>query len=284
MGYEALISAASYIAKTTGRNHHDLGVVLGSGLSGYMDALDQAVEIPFHEIPAFPKPGVEGHAGKIVSAVVGGNANVLIAAGRVHTYEGWDMADVVFGVRTMGRAGCHTVLLTNAAGGVRDGLAPGDLVAIKDHINLTARNPLVGANDDRLGPRFPDLSDVYTSSVRKIISGITADLDMRYAEGVYAWLLGPSYESPAEIQMLKQMGADLVGMSTVPEAIALAHMGIKVAGISLVTNLAAGIAADPLSHEEVTEVATAARGRFSRLLDNLLPELAADSPATRALS
>ena len=167
------------------------------------------------------------------------------------------------------------MVLTNAAGGVRDGLAPGDLVAIRDHINLTGRNPLVGVNDDRLGPRFPDLSTVYAASARRTISMVSSRLAMRYAEGVYAWMLGPSYETPAEIEMLKRMGADLVGMSTVPEAIALAHMGVRVAAISLVTNLAAGIASEPLSHEEVTEVATTARARFSTLLDELMPELAA---------
>ncbi len=278
MIYEALTSAAAYIAEATGRDHHEIGVVLGSGLSGYAETLGDPVEIPYRKIPEFPTPGVEGHAGKLVSAIAGG-APVLVAAGRVHTYEGWSMDDVVFGVRTMALTGCRTVLLTNAAGGVRDGLAPGDLVAIRDHLNLTGRNPLVGANDERLGPRFPDLSDVYTAGVRRTIQSCASELGIRYAEGVYAWMLGPSYETPAEIQMLKRMGADLVGMSTAPEAIALAHMGVEVAGISLVTNLAAGIAAQPLSHEEVTEVAAAARSRFSTLLDALLPRLAAREAA-----
>lgn len=277
MTYEAPAAAAAFIADATGRDHHELGVVLGSGLSGYADTLAEAVEIPFRKIPDYPTPGVAGHAGKLVSALTDG-VPVLVAAGRVHTYEGWPMEDVVFGVRTMALAGCRSVLLTNAAGGVRDGLAPGDLVAIKDHINLTGRNPLLGANDERLGPRFPDLSDVFSADVRRTIASCASKLGMRYAEGVYAWMLGPSYETPAEIQMLKRMGADLVGMSTVPEAIALAHMGVAVGGISLVTNLAAGIATDPLSHAEVTEVATAARARFSRLLDALLPQLATTGP------
>ena len=201
MIYEALTAAAAFIGEASGRNKHVLGVVLGSGLSDYADSLDDPVEIPFRKIPDFPAPGVEGHAGKLVSAMVAGQP-VLVAAGRVHTYEGWDMGDVVFGVRTMALAGCHTVLLTNAAGGVRDGLAPGDLVAIRDHINMAGRNPLVGANDDRLGPRFPDLSDVYSRDVRAIISATAAELGFRYAEGVYAWWLGPSYETPAEIQMM----------------------------------------------------------------------------------
>ncbi len=273
MGYKALTAAAGRVADATGRGRHHLGVVLGSGLSGYAEALPGAVEIPFREIPEFPTPAVEGHVGKLVSAVVADH-HVLVAAGRVHTYEGWTMDDVVFGVRTMALTGCHTVLLTNAAGGVRDGLAPGDLIVIKDHLNLTGRNPLVGANDDRFGPRFPDLSDAYAASARRTISMVSSRLAMRYAEGVYAWMLGPSYETPAEIEMLKRMGADLVGMSTVPEAIALAHMGVRVAAISLVTNLAAGIASEPLSHDEVTEVATTARARFSTLVDELLPELA----------
>jgi len=278
MIFEALTSAASVIAATTGRDRHELGVVLGSGLSGYAETLEDVIEIPYRKIPGFPTPGVVGHAGKLVSASCAGSP-VLVAAGRVHAYEGRSMDDVVFGVRTMALTGCRTVLLTNAAGGVREGLAPGDLVAIKDHINLTGLNPLCGDNDDRAGPRFPDLSGIYSREVRRIMAASAAELDMRYAEGVYAWMLGPSYETPAEIQMLKRMGADLVGMSTVPEAIALAHMGVAVGGISLVTNLAAGITTEPLSHEEVTAVAGAARARFSRLLDTLLPRLAARKAA-----
>jgi purine-nucleoside phosphorylase len=199
----------------------------------------------------------------------------LLFAGRVHTYEGWELDEVVFGVRTAALAGASSVLLTNAAGGLGDGLAPGDLVAIRDHLNSTARNPLVGMNDDRLGPRFPDMSEVYSKRLRGLMERAFEASSVSYREGVYAWFLGPSYETPAEIEMVKRAGGDLVGMSTVPEAIALNHMGVDVAGISLVTNYAAGITDTPLSHEEVTETAAEARERFTSVLDALLPLLVA---------
>jgi purine-nucleoside phosphorylase len=200
---------------------------------------------------------------------------VMILAGRVHTYEGWDLSDVVFAVRTAVLSGCSRIALTNAAGGVGEGLEPGDLVLIRDHINLTGRNPLTGLNDPRLGPRFPDMSEVYPAPIRSRAVAIGERVGVPLKEGVYAWFLGPSYETPAEVQMAKRLGADLVGMSTVPEAIAARHMGAAVLGISLVTNLAAGISKTPLSHEEVTATAEAARERFTRLLDALLPALVA---------
>ncbi len=275
MSYTNLKEAARAVQAATGRLHHQAAVVLGSGLGEYATSLDGAIEVPYADIPHFPAPKVEGHAGSLFSVEMGGRA-ALLFAGRVHTYEGWDLDDVVFGVRTAAIAGCHTVVLTNAAGGIGDGLAPGDLVAIRDHLNMTGRNPLSGDNDDRLGPRFPDLSDVYDEGVRGLIAGAAGDADIPYREGVYAWLLGPSYETPAEIQFLKRVGADLVGMSTVPEAIALRHMGVRVGGVSLVTNLAAGISDTPLSHEEVTETAAGARNKFIGLLDGLLPRLVRD--------
>lgn len=271
MSYEAVEAAARAIAERTGRSSHDVGLVLGSGLSSFASGLPEAITIDSEEV-GFPQPKVAGHAGTIVSAIVDGT-KLLAAAGRVHTYEGWELSDVVFGVRTLALAGCRIVILTNAAGGIGDGLVPGDLVALRDHINLVGRNPLVGSNDDRFGPRFPDLSAVYPQDLRDIVAKSAADAGIEYKEGVYAWLLGPSYETPAEIRMLDSVGADVVGMSTVPEAIALAHMGVPVVGISLVTNLAAGISATPLSHDEVTEIATAARGRFSALLLDLIPRL-----------
>jgi purine-nucleoside phosphorylase len=272
MSYEQLQEAAAAIARLTGRDHHDAAVVLGSGLSGYASSLPDAVEIPYADIPHFPEPRVVGHGGSLFSVPVGDGA-VLLFAGRVHTYEGWDLSEVVFGVRTAALTGASTVVLTNAAGGLGEGLAPGDLVAIRDHLNYTARNPLVGINDDRLGPRFPDMSDVYPERVRDLLRRSFSAAGVEYHEGVYAWFLGPSYETPAEIEMVRRAGGDLVGMSTVPEAIALNHMGIDVAGISLVTNFAAGITDTPLSHEEVTETATEARERFSAVLDALLPML-----------
>ncbi|NNF68460.1 MAG: purine-nucleoside phosphorylase [Acidimicrobiia bacterium] len=272
MTYEALQTAADHVARETGRESHDAGLVLGSGLSSYATTLPDAIELSYSDIPGFPTPRVEGHSGSLVSAMVGGHP-VLVLAGRVHTYEGWEMSDVVFGVRTAAMAGCRTVILTNAAGGVGDHLAPGDLVAITDHINVTGRNPLVGANDSRLGPRFPDQTNVYSARVRSLTAAAAQETGVAVKEGVYAWFLGPTYETPAEIRMARTLGADLVGMSTVPEAIALSHMGVEVGGISLVTNLAAGISDSPLSHDEVTETAAAARDRFTALLDALLPTL-----------
>ncbi len=275
MSYEQLQEAAAEIARRTGRERHQAAVVLGSGLSSYAASLPNAVEIPYADIPHFPEPRVVGHGGTLFSVPVGDGA-VLLFAGRVHTYEGWDLSEVVFGVRTAALAGASTVILTNAAGGLGEGLAPGDLVAISDHLNYTARNPLVGLNDDRLGPRFPDMSAVYAARVRGLLHAAFDAAGVEYHEGVYAWFLGPSYETPAEIEMVRRAGGDLVGMSTVPEAIALNHMGVEVGGISLVTNFAAGITDTPLSHEEVTETAAAAREDFSAILDALLPMLVRD--------
>ncbi len=272
MTYEAIHLAARAIASETGRSHHDVAVVLGSGLSDYARSLPDAVEVPYAVIPAFPVPKVEGHAGSLFSAVRDGTA-VLAFAGRVHAYEGWDLADIVFGVRTAVHAGCRVVVLTNAAGGAGDGLAPGDLVLIRDHLNLAARNPLEGPNDERLGPRFPDMSAAYDPELRRIAVAAGHEAGVELKEGVYAWFLGPTYETPAEVEMARRLGADLVGMSTVPETIAARHMGARVLGISLVTNLAAGLSDAPLSHEEVKQVAAAARDRFTALLDALLPRL-----------
>lgn len=272
MTYETITRAAAAIAERTGRPSHRLAVVLGSGLSGYAAGLPGVITLPYHEIPGFPVPRVEGHAGSLYSTEVAGHP-VMVLAGRVHTYEGWELEDVVFAVRTAVVSGCSTVVLTNAAGGLGDGMAPGDLVLIRDHLNLTGRTPLLGPNDARLGPRFPDMSAVYPAELREQARRIGASVDVGLSEGVYAWFLGPSYETPAEVQMAKRMGADLVGMSTVPEAVAIRHMGGRVLGISLVTNLAAGISPVPLSHAEVTATADAARERFTRLLDGLLPEL-----------
>jgi purine-nucleoside phosphorylase len=273
MSYADIHAAAAVIARRSGRDEHRLAIVLGSGLSSYAASLPDAITIPFGEIPGFPVPAVESHAGSLASVVLAGNP-VLVLAGRVHAYEDRPLDEVVFAVRTAVACGARIVVLTNAAGGVGDGLQPGDLVLIKDHINLTARNPLVGPNDERMGPRFPDMSAVYPEELRSTARRIGDQVGVPLREGVYAWFLGPSYETPAEVQMAKRLGADLVGMSTVPEAIAARHMGARILGISLVTNLAAGISPTPLSHEEVLETADAARRRFTLLLDELLPILA----------
>jgi len=270
--HDDLVAAAAEIARRTGRDRHVAGVVLGSGLGEYVRSLRGAVAVPYRALPGFPVPAVEGHPGELYSVPFPSGA-ALVLAGRVHAYEGWDLADVVFGVRAAAMVGCRAMVLTNAAGGVGDGLEPGDLVVIRDHLNLAARNPLVGPNDARLGPRFPDMSSVYAQEIRALLAEVFAARSLPYREGVYAWMLGPSYETPAEIQMIRRLGGDLVGMSTVPEAIALRHMGVLVGGISLVTNLAAGISPTPLSHEEVTETAERAKAEITGVLDRLLPRL-----------
>ncbi len=272
MSYDSIQRAAGVLASRTGRPIHRVAAVLGSGLSSYAEQLDGAVAVPYGDIPGFPVPRVEGHSGTAYSVDLGG-VPILILAGRAHYYEGYDLSDVVFAVRTAVASGAETILLTNAAGGCGDGLQPGDLVLLRDHLNLTGRNPLFGPNDDRLGPRFPDLTHAYDAGLRSVAHETAAAVDVELGEGVYAWFTGPTYETPAEVQMAKRLGADLVGMSTVPETIAARHMGARVVAISLVTNLAAGISAVPLSHEEVQETADAARDRFTRLVDALLPRL-----------
>lgn len=273
MSYHTIKAAAAVIAAKTQREQHQAAVVLGSGLSDYARTLDGAIEMPYESIPEFPVPKVVGHSGSLFSVPVG-DSNVLMFAGRVHLYEGWSMDEVVFGVRTAVATGAERILLTNAAGGVNEAFGPGSLVMISDHLNLTARNPLIGPNDDRLGPRFPDMTTVYSLRLRTEIARILRSHSLPVHEGVYAWFTGPTYETPAEVQMAKRMGADLVGMSTVPEAIAAKHMGAEVAGLSLVTNHAAGITGEPLSHDDVTETATRARARFANVIDAFLPLLA----------
>ena len=274
MNYDAVKAAAAAVADATRRPHHQVAVVLGSGLSSYAASLPGAVEVSYDAIPGFPVPKVEGHAGSLFSAEVGSDGHAaLLFAGRVHTYEGWEMDDVVFGVRTAALAGCHTALLTNAAGGVDDSLAPGDLVTIRDHVNFTGRNPLLGANDARFGPRFPDMTNTYRPEVRALIERVSADQGLAYKEGVYAWFLGPTYETPAEVQMAKRLGADLVGMSTVPEVIVASHLGMNVVGISCISNMAAGIQKTALTHDEVTEVTTRVRATFVGLVDRIIEGL-----------
>ena len=274
MGYERLQEAAAAIAEISGRDQHAAAVVLGSGLGDYAASLPNAVAIPYTDIPNFPTPKVEGHSGTLYSIDVAGSG-ALIFAGRVHFYEGWSLFDVVFGARTAAVAGCHTVLLTNASGGVSRGLSVGDLVAISDHLNLTGQNPLHGPNDDRLGTRFPDVSNAYSSALRHEMRFAFDEAGLSYKEGIYTWFTGPSYETPAEIEMVRRIGGDLVGMSTVPEAIALAHMGIRVGAISLVTNLAAGASDEPVTHEEVQEAAELAKTTSKDLINALLPRLVA---------
>lgn len=249
-----------------------VAVVLGSGLGAFAETLQDAVVIPYGDIPDWPVSTAIGHAGKLVVGTLDG-LPVAVLAGRVHLYEGYTAQQVVYGVRTLARLGVKSLVLTNAAGGINPEFRPGRMVLLSDHINLTGINPLTGPNDDELGPRFPDMSEVYSKRYRELArqAGRHAGLDLH--EGVYAALLGPSYETPAEIRYLRAIGADLVGMSTAPEAIAANHAGMKVLGISCVTNLAAGVTDQKLDHKEVLEVGERMKGAMVDLLRRVLPRL-----------
>ena len=252
-----------------------VGLVLGSGLGAFADGLSDRVAVPYDKIPHFPVPsGVVGHAGELVLGRVG-KTPVVVMSGRVHFYEGRTMAQVVFPARVLARLGVKAVVVTNAAGGVRLSFRPGDLMVLTDHINGLGTNPLIGANEDSLGPRFPDMSAVYDPALRAIVKAEARRLKIPLREGVYVALTGPSYETPAEIRAWRRLGADAVGMSTVPEAIALRHAGVKVAGISTITNMAAGILKKPLVHSEVLETTRRVGARFVRLLEAAVPRIAA---------
>jgi purine-nucleoside phosphorylase len=266
-------AAQSILQRTSLRPR--VGLVLGSGLGGFADSLTDAARIPFHEIPAFPRSTAIGHAGQMVI----GNAGpvpVAVMQGRVHLYEGYSPQQVAFPMRVFGRMGIRSVILTNAAGGINLNYQQGALVLIRDHINLQGTNPLVGPNDDRFGVRFPDMTHAYAKDFRALAKEEAAKLGMNLHEGVYAALLGPSYETPAEINYLRIIGADLVGMSTAFEVIAARHLGIKVLAISCVTNMAAGILDQPLTHQEVMETGERVRSSFEALLRAVLPRMAQD--------
>ena len=250
-----------------------VGIILGSGLGGFADSFEDKVVIPYADLPHFPTSSVPGHAGRLVLGRVGG-VDVVAMQGRVHFYEGFVPAQVAFPARVLCALGIGGLVVTNAAGGIHLDFAPGDLMAITDHINLAGWNALTGHNDDRLGPRFPDMSTAYSPKLRALLLDIASRQGVNLRQGVYAIVSGPSYETPAEIRMLRTLGADAVGMSTVPEVIAAAHMGVPVAGISCITNLAAGIGHQPLSHEEVAETANRVKDVFSRLLAEFLPAMA----------
>jgi purine-nucleoside phosphorylase len=245
-----------------------IGLVLGSGLGAFADELTDAVRIPYADIPAFPRSTAVGHAGQLVVGK-SGDVPVAVMQGRVHLYEGYSAAEVAFPVRVLGRAG----ILTNAAGGINVEYGQGALVVLRDHINLQGQNPLTGANDERFGPRFPDMTYTYAKRYREIALEEANRLRISPHVGVYAALAGPSYETPAEIRYLRTIGADLVGMSTVPEAIVARHMGMSVLAISCVTNMAAGILDRPLVHEEVLEVGRRVMGQFVALLKAVLPRM-----------
>ena len=250
-----------------------IAVVLGSGLGSFADELSERRDIPYGDIPGWPGSTAVGHAGKLILGRIGG-VNAAVMAGRAHLYEGYTPQQVTFGVRVLGKLGVRSMIFTNAAGGINLELERGGLVLISDHINLQGCNPLVGPNDDSLGPRFPDMSDAYSREYRETAKGVAAELGIRVGEGVYAAMLGPSYETPAEIRYLRAIGADVVGMSTVLEAIAANHMGMKVLGISCVTNMAAGILPQKIHHEEVLETRAMVRDTLVRSLKALVPRLA----------
>jgi purine-nucleoside phosphorylase len=252
-----------------------IGLVLGSGLGGFADSLTDAVRIPYSEIPALSRSTAIGHAGQMV---IGKSSAVPVAVmqGRLHLYEGYSAQQITFPMRVFGRMGIRSVILTNAAGGINLNYQQGALVLIRDHINLQGANPLIGANDDRFGLRFPDMTHTYAKDYRQAAQQEGRQLGMTLHEGVYAALPGPSYETPAEINYLRVIGADLVGMSTVLEAIAARHTEIKVLAISCVTNMAAGILDQPLSHQEVMETGERVKASFEALLHAILPRIASD--------
>ena len=273
--FEQASAAAAFIRARTSLAP-TIGVILGSGLGAFAEKVGDAVTIPFGEIPHFPKSTVPGHSGQLAIGKLD-NVPVAVMQGRVHAYEGYTSQEVAFPVRVLGQLGVKTLIVTNAAGGIRPGLQRGDLVVLSDHINFTGRNPIAGENDGRFGPRFFDMTEAYSKHLQKLAVTTAESAGFSLAEGVYLCVLGPSFETPAEIRAFHAMGADLVGMSTVQEVIAARQMGLEVLGISCVTNLAAGIQAEPLSHEEVMETGRRVAARFSQLLTSLISAIQKES-------
>jgi len=253
-----------------------VGLILGSGLGDFAETLENPTYVPYESLRDFPVSTVEGHAGRFVIGERHG-LQIIAMQGRVHAYEGFTARQVAFPVRTMWMAGVRTVILTNATGGINEDFAPGDLMVITDHLNMTGDNPLIGPNDERFGVRFPPMSEAYTPALREIALQVAKEQNLQLHQGVYAGLNGPNYETPAEIRMLRTLGADVVGMSTVFETLAASHLGMKVLGISCVTNKAAGLSGAVLDHKDVQEVAARSRDRFERLIDGVLAKLATTS-------
>ena len=270
--YDQIQSAVAAVRERTSIQPK-VGIILGSGLGAFADSLENKVAIAYSDIPNFPTSSVAGHAGRLVIGTLAG-APIVAMQGRVHMYEGYTPQEVAFPARVLCSLGIDSLVVTNAAGGINGSFKAGDLMLIADHVNLSGRNPLVGPNDDRLGPRFPDMSTAYDPELCEILRKTAAKLETPLQEGVYVWLSGPTYETPAEIRMLRTLGIDAVGMSTVPETIVANHMGVRVAGISCITNLTAGISKVPLSHAEVSETANRVRDRFTNLLAHFLPAIA----------
>ena len=273
--YTLAESAAAFVFSQT-KLRPKIALVLGSGLGSFADDLADATRIPYSQIPSFPSSTAVGHAGNLFIGKTSG-IPVAVMQGRVHLYEGYTAQEVVFPARVLGRMGIRSLILTSAAGGINPDYGQGALVVVRDHINLQGRNPLVGMNDDRFGPRYPDMTYAYTKRYRELVLKEAAKLGIPPREGVYAGMLGPSFETPAEIRFLRMIGADLVGMSTISEAIAARHMGIDLVAISCVTNMAAGILDQALSHEEVLETTARVMGEFVALLKAVIPQIAAES-------
>lgn len=263
------VAAAQYRAPNF---HPEIGVVLGSGLGLIADRMEDAVTIPYTDIPHFHGTSVEGHAGKMILGKLFGVPCVLLQ-GRFHVYEGYHMSEVVFPARVLCALGIKTLLLTNASGGINTRYRPGDIMLIEDHINLMGDNPLKGPNLTELGPRFPDMTEAYSKECREILEQTAGEVGVELKKGVYAGVLGPTYETPAEIRMLRILGGDAVGMSTVPEAIAANHLGVRVAGLACITNLAAGLSSRKLTHAEVVENVKLSVNQLDRLLEKAVPKL-----------
>lgn len=269
--YDKVIEAADAVRQRI-RQPPTIGVVLGSGLGEFADTLDAAVSMPFDTLPHWPAAGIDGHGGRLVVGQVRDRV-VAVAAGRAHAYEGHDLRTVTFAVRVLGVLGVQILILTNAAGGINTGLRPGALMLIADHINLTGDNPLVGGNDARLGPRFPDMTEIYSARLRALAAEVGRERDINLTDGVYVGLRGPSYETPAEIRYLRMIGGDAVGMSTVPEAIVARHMSMEVLGISCITNMASGVSPQRLDHAEVLAATRRVRAQVTILLENIIGRL-----------
>ena len=272
MEYYDKVKEAADAIRARVREVPPIAIVLGSGLGDFAGSLGDGVSMPYGDLPHWPASGVIGHEGRLVVGTVKGRT-IAALSGRCHVYEGHDLKTVTFAVRALGLLGVKTLILTNAAGGVNTGFAQGALMVIDDHINLMGDNPLLGANDDRFGPRFPDMTDLYSARLRGIADEAARESGATLPHGVYVGLLGPSYETPAEIRYLRTIGADAVGMSTVPEAIVARHMGIEVLGISCITNMAAGVLPQPLNHQEVMATALRVRGQFIALLEGIIGQL-----------
>ena len=269
--YERVERAARTIRRRWNEDAH-VALVLGSGLGAFADDLDDSVSVSYEEIPGFARSTVEGHRGRLVLGMIGGVPTIAMQ-GRFHYYEGYSLEDVVFPVRTFGLLGVKSLVLTNAAGGINVGLDQGALMVINDHLNLMGVNPLRGIHDERLGARFPDMSEVYSRDYQEIAVEEARSMNLELRRGIYAGLAGPSYETPAEVRMLRTIGADAVGMSTVPEAIIAKQMGIKVLGISCITNMAAGVIGEPINHNEVIETGERVHETFKELLRRVIPRL-----------